>query len=447
MRIPEKPKELNVLLKKNFEELLNISLKKESILPFIADMNKKYIHWDKLRRLKMPGNEKPESIWALIKLSRSINYKKIQFNKYKFVFSLSSEFQRRLHILDKGLGGKVLSDFDSININNQEREKYIISSLMEEAIASSQLEGAVTTRKIAKEMLRNNKKPKNYSEQMIVNGYNTIQEIVKMKEKILDVNTILKLHKSITKDTLKEKKYEIDFRDNNEVVVGDSLEAEKVYLTPPDCKKIPKLMEELCEFVNNDEKEFIHPIIKGIIIHFLIGYLHPFEDGNGRTARAVFYWYVFSRGYWLFEFMALSRIILRSKVKYGLAYLYTETDENDLTYFIDYNLKCIESAMIEMEEYIKRKQKERAGIINLIKKIKNINLRQAEILKDAVKEPEKVLTINEIINIFGVAYDTARNDLLELSKLGYLEKIKVEKKFIFKIKKDKIIKELNDSKN
>ena len=287
-------------------------------------------------------------------------------------------------------------------------------------------------------MLLQKKKPKNFSEQMIVNGYHTIQKIVKLKEKKITSEMILELHRNITQDTLKDKAYEGQWRTNNEVVVADPVEADKIYHQPPNYQDVPRLMEEFCEFASNDEQEFINPIIKGIILHFLIGYIHPFEDGNGRTARAIFYWYVLTRGYWLFEFMAISRIILRAKVKYGLAYLYTETDENDLTYFIDYNLDCIEESLHEMEKYIQQKQQEQTEAMRLIKSIKNVNLRQAEILKQLIKDPERSVVVNEIISAYGVAYDTARSDLLYLTKLGYLEMIKVQKRYVFKLSQKKI---------
>jgi len=436
MKVPQKPKDINEILKNKHPEIFRLLNNKE-IMEFIAKCNKEYVHWDKLRYKQIPKNESPENVWALIKLFRRNQYRALKFGKWTFMIYLLDEFQKKLHILDKGTAGRLGSNLDSINFSG--RERYIISSLMEEAIASSQLEGAATTRKVAKELLRFKKKPNNYSEQMIVNGYQTMQKIIKMTEKKITPEMILELHRSITQDTLKDKKYEGKFRDNNEIVVGDPLDAENIFHVPPDYSQIPSLIKEFCEFANNDNEEFIHPIIKGIILHFLIGYIHPFEDGNGRTARAIFYWYVLTRGYWLFEFMSISRIVLRSKVNYGLAYLYTETDENDLTYFIDYNLSCIEEALHDMEEYITRKQKEQAEAMRLIRAIKDINLRQAEILKDAVKDSDKNFVIAEIMNTYGIAYDTARNDLLHLAKIGYFEKIKVQKKFIFKLSKKKIV--------
>lgn len=433
MKKPEKPPDTKEILKKHHSEIFKLT-KDKQVMEFVIKCNKNYVHWDQLRYKKIPNDISQEYIWAILKLIRESQYKLLNFRSWTFCYTILDDFQKKLHALDIGTAGRIGSNIDSLSSS---RERYIISSLMEEAIASSQLEGAVTTRLAAKEMLRLKKKPKNHSEQMIANGYNTLKKIINMKEKSITPDIVLKLHKSITQDTLRDINYEGVFRDNNEVVVGDPLELEKVYYTPPDYKQIPSLIQEFCEFANNDKHNFIHPIIKGIILHFLIGYIHPFEDGNGRTARTLFYWYVLSKGYWLFEFMAISRILVRSRVKYGLSYLYTETDDNDLTYFLEYNLSSIEEALDDMNKYIKRKQKEQSEALKLIKSHKNINIRQAEILKEFLKEPEKMFVINEIMTTYGVAYDTARNDLLHLTQLGCLNKIKIQKKFVFKLLKKK----------
>jgi Fic family protein len=437
MKKPEKPISTEEILKEHHSEIFKL-LEDKQVMEFVKKCNKEYLHWDQLRYKATPKKISPEYIWVVLKLLRGNQYTFFTFGPWNFHYALLDDFQKKLHKLDMGTAGRLGSNIESVGNG---RERYIISSLMEEAIASSQLEGAATTRTVAKKMLRLKKKPSSYSERMIVNGYQTLQKILTIKEKTITPEIILELHKSITQNTLKDKKYEGMFRDNNEVVVGDPLELEKVYYTPPDYKQIPLLIKEFCAFANDDEHEFIHPIIKGIILHFLIAYIHPFEDGNGRTARTLFYWYVLSRGYWLFEFMAISRILIRSRVKYGLSYLYTETDENDLTYFIEYNLASIEEALKDMNTYIARKQKEQSEALKLIKSLRNINLRQAEILKEFIKDSEKGFAVNEIMTTYGVAYDTARNDLLHLTQLGYLEKIKIQKKFIFKLSKKKIIPE------
>jgi len=433
MKKPKRPPKIKEILAKHSGRIFSL-LQNHEIVDFINQCNKAYLHWDQLRFKKIPDNAKPEFIWILLKLFRTQQYKHFNFSNWKFNFILLDNALKKLHLLDKGAAGRLETDLESVNIEG--RNKFIISSIMEEAIASSQLEGAATTRRIAKEMLRLKKKPTNYSEKLILNGFQTMQKITKLKDVSLTPDLILELHREITEGTLKNKKDEGAFRDNNETVVGDLLSADKIYHHPPDYKKIPKLIDTFCNFANT-EQEFIHPIIKGIILHFLIGYIHPFNDGNGRTARTIFYWYVLSRGYWLFEFMSISKIILRSKTKYALAYLYTETDENDLTYFINFNLSAIEEALHEMEKYIERKQKEQAEAMNLIRGIKNINLRQAEILKQFMKQPEKAFVIREIMSTYGIAYDTARNDLLHLEKLDFIKKIKLKKKYVFQLIKSR----------
>jgi Fic family protein len=436
MKVPEKPPKIQEVLKGMQEGIFKL-IENPKINRFIAKCNRVYVHWDQLRYKEIPEKAKAEHIWVILKFFRDSHSRLFRFNDWSFKYMLTDESERQLHILDKGAAGNLETGLGAMNTSG--RERYIISSLMEEAIASSQLEGAATTRPIAKDILRKNKKPRNYSEQMIVNGFKTIQKIVKMKDKKITPQLIIDFQREITKNTLKDEEDVGKFRDNNEIVVGDPMQADIIYHKPPDYKKIPNLIKEFCEFANDDKHVFIHPIIKGVILHFLIGYIHPFNDGNGRTARAIFYWYVLTRGYWLFEYMSISRILLRSKKKYGMAYLYTETDDNDLTYFINYNLNAIEEALHDMEEHIVKKQREQVEAMRLIKSIKNINLRQAEILKEFIKVPDKGFIISEIVSSYNVAYDTARTDLLHLVKLGYLELIKDQKKFIFKLSKKKVI--------
>jgi len=417
------------LLKERGEEILKLFDNKE-LMDFVAKYNQEYVHWDQLRYKKIPQDVSPELVWALLSLFRREQYRALRFEDLRLKYILLNETLRKLHLLDKGCAGYLESGLEFVNL--QGKERYIISSLMEEAIASSQIEGAATTRKVAKELLRLNKKPRNYSEQMIVNGYRTMQKIVKMKDGKITPDLILKLHQDITMDTLKNKKDEGRFRDNNDILIADSVSS-AIYHHPPDFRKIPELIQEFCNFANDDSGDFIHPIIKGIILHFLIGYIHPFNDGNGRTARTLFYWYALSRGYWLFQLMSVSRILLRSKKNYGLSYLHTETDENDMTYFINYNLSAIEEALHEMEAYIGRKQKEQQETMKLLRGLKNVNVRQADILKELMKDPERSILISEIMTTYNVVYDTARNDLLHLTRMGYLQKLKVKRTFVFRL--------------
>ena len=408
----------------------------------IKPINEEYLYWDKIKYKKTDQNIAPELLWTLTKLSRSLNVRKIQIGDYIFKYNTTDKIQKNLHEFDLNIGGNLGSQ--SI-IPEEDKKRYLISSIMEEAIASSQIEGAVTTRKNAKDMLRKNAKPKNKSEQMIVNNFLTIKHIVAIKNEPITLERLFEIHKLITDQTLDDRADEGTFRDNNEVNVVDAINGEIIHF-PPDHTKLPVLMNDLFLFFNNnDERSFIHPIIKGCIIHFLIGYIHPFVDGNGRTARALFYWYLLKNGYWLTEYLSISRLIVKSKTQYAQAYVYTEVDENDVTYFIHYKIKTMQLAFEELRKYIERKIKEKKQV-NVFQKINGINGRQALILKWIYEEPNVVLSVKEIQNRFNIANQTARTDLAILEEKGYLNVIDVNKKTKGYYKSetfDKLVAELN----
>jgi len=298
---------------------------------------------------------------------------------------------------------------------------------MEEAISSSQIEGANTTRKVAKEMIQNEQKPKTKSEHMILNNFITMKHIVKHKNEIIIPEKILQIHKLISFKTLDKKGEEGFFRKNDDIHVVNFSNSEIIY-TPPLEKELKTLIKDFCTFFNeDDEKDFMHPIIKGCILHFMMGWIHPFTDGNGRTARAIFYWFMLKKGYWLTEYLSISRIIKDTKIKYEKAYIYTEADENDLSYFITYHLKTMEKAYDALKVYIDRKQKEVFQAAKFMK-IPGVNDRMAQILKIMYDDGERILTIKEMESRFMVSNYTARMDLKALVELGFLEIIQVNKK-------------------
>ena len=397
----------------------------------VAKYNQRYLFWDELKyRIRDP--EQRALIWALMKFLRMMKYEWVKFHKLDLRYSITPDIIKGLHMIDRYLSGTIQVHNKTIRMERS----YIINSLMEEAIASSILEGAATTRKAGKEMLRKGRKPKNHAEQMILNNYEAMRFILEKKDAPLTRELILEIHRIVTNGTIDEASVG-KFRRTNDVVVIDPVTG-LLYHTPPDFEDIEGFITRICKFANqkddeNDQKagQFIHPVIKGIILHYLIGYFHPFEDGNGRTARSIFYWYVLSKGYWLFEYMAISRIILRSKKKYGLAYLYTEYDEHDLTYFIKYNISCIAQALDELLTYLERKQSEQQATRAIIKQIKEINSRQATILRHMMEHSDEYFTIREISQMFDVVYQTARTDLLHLVDLGHVIVDQRGREFIF----------------
>lgn len=125
--------------------------------------------------------------------------------------------------------------------------------------------------------------------------------------------------------------------------------------------------------------------------------------------------------------MSISRLILRSKAQYARAYQYSEMDDNDLTYFIKYQLRTMDLAFKELREYIKRKIAEKRQLADLIR-VPGINDRQALILKWFDEEPLASMSVREVQTRLGVSNQTARNDLNHLKDLGFLNSIAIDKK-------------------
>lgn len=386
----------------------------------LKEINDDYLYWDKVK-YKTKSIE-PEQYWNAVKLSRSFNKQNILFGTYQFNFNVTDYILRLLHQFDLNIGGNLGSN---VGITETDKNKFLISSIMEEAISSSQMEGANTTRKAAKEMIQKERKPKNKSEQMIMNNYATMKYIVQHKHDDLTPEKLLFIHKLIANNTLDSIEEEGKFRENNDIYVVNYSNSEIVHI-PPKKEEIELIMNDLCVFFNEEQKTFIHPIIKGIIIHFMIGWIHPFTDGNGRTARALFYWYMLKNGYWLTEYLTISTIIKDTKIQYEKAFLYSEIDQKDLTYFITYHIKTMEKAFIALKEYISRKQNEVIQAAKFVK-IPNVNDRQAQILKILNEDSDRVLSSKEMENRFGISNFTARSDLNNLESLGFLEKIQVNK--------------------
>lgn len=381
-----------------------------------------YLYWDKVKYKSSKSSDLLD-VWSAIKFQRFIKSKFLKFGKYTFSYPTTDFIQRTLHEFDLNTGGTLTSN---IGIAETDKSKFMISSLIEESINSSQMEGASTTRKKAKEMIQQEKKPQNKSEIMIMNNFVTMKHIVQIKDEDLTVDKLLNIHKLISKDTLDNSNEEGCFRTNDEIFVANVMKGEVVH-QPPSVDELPTLIHDLIKFFNEDSNDFIHPIIKGCVIHFMIGWIHPFTDGNGRTARALFYWYMLKNGYWLTEYLSISKIIKDSKNQYEKAYLYTENDDNDLGYFITYHLKAMIKAYEALKTHIHSKQKEVVQAAKFLK-IEGVNDRMAQIIKIIYDDSDRILTSKEVENKFNISNFTARTDLKALVKLGFLEEVQVNLK-------------------
>lgn len=402
---------------KSVSEVLTLESMEE-----IRKFQEEYPYWSKVKYKKLKGFDTPEDVWSALKQLRLSSQITVDPN-YRIHFSMTNSMARLCHNFDMQLGGSWGSE--SL-IPHDSRKIYLMNSVIDEAISSSQMEGASTTLKVAKEMLRNKVTPKDKSQWMIYNNYQTIQFLSENLGQAMTPEFLLHIHSLMTYNTMDNPEDTGRFRQNDNVVVADAVTNEIVHI-PPSFTEIPAAIDWFCQFANsNDLKIFIHPIIKGTILHYFISFLHPFVDGNGRTARAIFYWYLLKEGYWLIKYLSISRIIYKSKALYEKSFLQSEADNNDIGYFITYHLIALEKAFDELKAYIERKTAQKKDEVQLLK-IGGITRRQASILHLFIKDPDLIVTAKDIAGRMLISQPTAKKDLSELVQSGLLTEIKLNK--------------------
>lgn len=429
MKMPQNPRPFSLLLSE---------LKKDRLLAVMAGSGRlaakdRYLHWDELRRRPTPEGYSQEEWWLALKLRRKAALRSIPLkdvNGKPFEFAVPDSLSEQLHHIDCGVG--TTFGLPPAVTNAETRNRYLVNTLMEEAITSSQLEGAVTAYGVAKDMLRSGRKPIDKSERMILNNYLTMQRIIELRSERLTPGLVFELHRLVTRNTLDAADAAGRFRRADENVrVVDEIEGEEFHV-PPAATELAQRMEAMCAFANGESPEFfIHPAIRAMILHFWLAYDHPFVDGNGRTARALFYWSMLHSGFWLFEFVSISSIVLRAPVKYAMAFLHTETDDNDLTYFILYHAGVIQRAVENLHAYIEEKKSALRESEHHLRRLVQLNHRQKALVLHALKNPGKEYTIEGHRTSHDVVYQTARTDLLALADEGLLMTKKRGKTLVF----------------
>lgn len=392
--------------------------------PRVRAMNWPYRPWRKVRPIARQEGLDPTNTWAALKLLRWSGWRKLhlsQADARPFGVCVQSAMLETLHRLDHALGGggpEALMSPDGLLSDPEMRKRFIVRTLMDEAIDSSRIEGAVTTRAQALDLLRGGGAPKNKSERMIVNNYQGMQWVKSRLDRPLSPEMLLELQTILTRDTLDDPGAAGRLRtDHDQVRVVDSRTSEVVY-TPPGAERLRERLVALCEFANahHTGDEFLHPIVKACVLHFMVGYEHPFVDGNGRTARAVFYWSALRAGYRVFEHLVISTLILKAFAAYPQAFIDVEDDEGDLTYFVAYKLNVIERAVEAFKEHVSREQVQVREALLLVQRAKDVNLRQRLLLEHALRHPKADYTARSHATANAITIMTARTDLERLRK-------------------------------
>lgn len=390
-----------------------------------AQAQREYQPWRKAR-YTAPDGISPEVWWPTLCLARQLSVidpTLTGVSGQPFLLTMTDEIRHLLHEIDRKapiavtLGGANGRD-DLSNL----RRTYLQREQIAEAISSSQMEGAATTRQVAQEMLLHERPPRDDGERMIANNYATIRNLDVWCREPLTEDLLARIHRTLT-DGLLPESAQGRYRTSDDIVVRDRYD--RVVHQPPPAADLPARMAALITFANQDAEAcatFLHPVLKAILLHTLLAYEHPFRDGNGRTARALFYWSLLRDGYWVAPYVSISRMFRQERAAYDEAYLDMETCHLDTTYCVLINLRVFVRGLHDLYAFIEDKNTQTKRWRETFQD--KFNARQLDLLDHTLRHPEYHYTFQEHQNWHAISHNTARADLEELETRGFLKRHK-----------------------
>lgn len=379
---------------------------------------------------RLPSEVNINDFWPMILNYRKEHGKEIPLKdqKGRNFWYCPLPYTNNITLIDNSAKSQIYENINKIFKKSPRIANYYqYDALIDEAMNSSVIEGAFSTKKRTKELVSKKIKPVNKSDQMILNNHEALKFVLENLHRKIDEDIILEIYRIITKNTLDDADDVEKYR-NGSVIVCSATQ-ETIY-EGPNYEEVPKMMENLINFIKSDIS--IHPIEKASIIHFYFVYIHPFFDGNGRTSRVIQYMYLLQQGYDFFKFFSVSTVIENQKLKYYKAIKDVEDYDSDLTYFINFNSSMILESIIAIISRLGRV----FGKDLIISKLENdgfyLSDRQKKCLHFFIKTEKGNMSIENYKKKYKVSYETARQDLNNLESAGIFQKVKIGKKNIYK---------------
>jgi Fic family protein len=421
MRFPAKPPELD-LTSLTPRTVATVLRHNSPVLP-----DGRYLHWSDLRFRPPPDGLLPHEWWFAQKIARL--GARVPLPRFlatdgtPFWYCRLDAIDRATHALDRRDATR-----EMIKAMGDEgaRQRYRADQLIEEAINSSLIEGAkLTTRAQAKAMIRDNTRPTSFGERMVLNNYLAMRRLLELTPQQLTLPDLLEIHAILGDAALEVEGCAGRLRYASEDVrVEDAITGE-VWFRPPNADTLVERLEALLAFANEQSPTpFIHPLVRAIVLHFWLAYLHPFVDGNGLMARALFYWQMLQSGYDFAQYLSISGPIDKSRRAYYLAFAHTETDGGDLTYFLLHQLKVLEKATNDLVSHLHSRSERLRELSTALSNAEELNGRQQAVLAYLARNPQLSVTVTGHANSHDVVYLTARRDLQELEKQALLRRVR-----------------------
>ena len=243
--------------------------------------------------------------------------------------------------------------------------------------------------------------------QEVLNYLDVLKNIkILIKNNFITEKDILNIHRMVTKNTL-DNLEDCGVYRNRYVVVGNRFTGE-VFFRPPQNQEVPELVKNLLEWINSEESKELDPIIEAGIVHYELVRIHPFVDGNGRTARVLAALILYLRGFDTNQFFCLDDYYDSDRPAYYKALQSVKPDTLDLTNWLEYFVEGVNISIDAVKERIVRFSSKR--------------LRKAKGRQIALTERQ--MKIIEFINQNGKITNRDVREMFKLSDEGALKEIK-----------------------
>jgi len=242
--------------------------------------------------------------------------------------------------------------------------------------------------------------------QEVLNYLEVLENIKNLiKDNFITEKDILNIHRMVTKNTLDNPTDSGVYR-NRYVVVGNRFTGE-VFFRPPQNQEVPGLVKDLLSCINSKESKELDPIIEAGIVHYELVRIHPFVDGNGRTARVLAALILYLRDFDTNQFFCLDDYYDSDRPAYYKALQSVKPDILDLTDWLEY---FIEGVNISTEAVKER-------IVRLSSK------RQRKAKGKQIALTERQMRIIEFINQNGKITNRDVREMFKLSNRAALDEI------------------------
>jgi Fic family protein len=205
---------------------------------------------------------------------------------------------------------------------------------------------------------------------------------------------------------------------NKYVVVGNRLTGE-ISFRPPTNKELPQLMQDYVQWLNSDKARKLDPVIMAGVAHYEFVRIHPFVDGNGRTARVIAALILRIRGFDTKQFFCLDDYYDMDRSEYYQALKTVDPQKRDLTRWLEYFVEGLAVSIAAVRERVVRLSAERVRA----KKKGQIALteRQMRIVESINKNGK--ISVSGIAILFKITRQAA---LKEIGKMLEMEIVKRE---------------------